>query len=156
MVPNQLTILLVDDNDDDILIVREAVSEIDGVEVAVAVHHGDEALRFLRREEPFQDARLPDLVLLDINMPKKNGFEYLADIKADPALRHIPVIMYTSSGREEDILHAYSLGACSYIVKPVEFGDLVSIVRHLASYWTRVSRLPQAWKPEPLSPYVKK
>lgn len=138
MGPARLAILLVDDNEDDIVIFREALAEsaANGIFIAATAHKGDEAIAYLRRQQP--SPQLPDLLLLDINMPMKNGFEVLAEIKADPLLRHLAVIIYTSSNRDEDVLRAYRLGACSYIVKPVEFNDLVTIVRHLESYWTLV------------------
>jgi CheY-like chemotaxis protein len=134
--------LLVDDNDDDIRIVQEALADVKLIDIVGVVRNGEEALAYLRREHNYKDAHAPDLILLDINMPKKNGFEVLLEIKAEPILRHIPVIMYTTSQQHEDILQAYMAGACSYISKPADFRELKEVMLNLERYWTRVSRLP--------------
>lgn len=146
MVRDPLRIMMIDDNADDFVILRAAFDEagVSGICLSASAHMGDEALTLLRRpEEDVLNPKRPQMILLDINLPKKNGFEILEEIKADPELRHLAVIMFTSSVREDDIARAYLAGACSYIVKPVEFSDLVTIVLQLEAYWTLVSRLPR-------------
>jgi CheY-like chemotaxis protein len=135
-------ILLVEDNDDDIVLVQECFAEAKFANPLHVVKDGEEAMAYLRREGEYKDATMPGLLLLDINMPKKNGFEVLSEIKSDPALRHLPVIMLTTSQREEDVVKSYSEGACSYVTKPVEFREFVRVIRHFALYWTLVARIP--------------
>lgn len=139
----RISLLLVDDNDDDICIAREALADAKGFEIVGVARDGDEALAYLRRETVYKNARMPDVMLLDINMPKKNGIEILLEIKADSALKHLPVIIYTTSQRDEDILGAYMAGACSYIAKPIEFAELKDVMKNLELYWTKVSRIPR-------------
>src|SRR5580765_2808369 len=105
--PALLEILVVDDNEDDVLLLRESFRELPHVSLTHAVHDGEQALAFLRREGEFASAVRPGLVLLDINMPKKNGFEVLAEMKDDPDLRAIPVVMLTTSNRDADVVTAY-------------------------------------------------
>lgn len=110
--------------------------------VIKAVRDGEEALTYLRRQEPYRDVAVPGLILLDINMPKTNGFEVLGAMKADPTLRSLPVVMLTTSDREEDILRSYADGACSYIGKPLDLDHFTKLVKHFELYWTSVARLP--------------
>jgi CheY-like chemotaxis protein len=135
-------ILLVEDNEDDIVLTQEAFTEARLVNVINTVRDGEEALAYLRREGKYKVARLPGLILLDINMPKKNGFEVLEAMKADPSLRSLPVIMLTTSDREEDIVCSYADGACSYIRKPVDLDRFVDVVKQFELYWTLVSQIP--------------
>jgi CheY-like chemotaxis protein len=135
-------ILLVDDNEDDLVIIQEAFTEAKLVNVINTVHDGEQALAYLRREGPYKVARRPGLLMLDINMPRKNGFEVLEAVKADATLRPLPVIMLTTSDREEDIVRSYGAGACSYIRKPVDVQQFTEVVKHFELYWTVVSRLP--------------
>ena len=136
-------LLLVDDNDDDdILIAQEALADARLIKIVGVARNGAEAMAYLRREHSFKDVQEPDMMLLDINMPKKNGIEVLQEIKADSALKHLPVIIYTTSQRDEDILRAYLAGACSYIPKPADFRELKDVMKNFELYWTRVSRLP--------------
>ena len=137
-----IEILLVEDSDDDIVILQEAFAESKLVHLVNVVRDGAEALAHLRREGKYKDARMPGLILLDINMPKKGGFEVLREIKADPALRHFLVIMLTVSDRDEDIVKSYATGACSYIRKPVDFDSLRKVINHFEIYWTLVADLP--------------
>lgn len=137
-----LEILLVEDNEDDVIMTLEAFAEVNLVNVVQVVKDGEAAMSFLHRQPPFADVDLPGLILLDINMPKKNGFEVLDDIKTDPKLRHIPVIMLTTSERERDIVRSYAKGACSYIAKPVGFESFVEVVKQFSLYWTLISRIP--------------
>ncbi len=138
-----LEILVVDDNEDDVLLLQESFRELPGVSLIYAVHDGEQALAFLRREGKFAAANRPGLVLLDINMPKKNGFEVLAEMKGDPLLRMIPVVMLTTSSRDADVQNAYSGGACSFVTKPVSFDRLKLIAGHFACYWTTVVQIPK-------------
>ena len=135
-------ILLAEDNDDDILLIRESFADAKIVNVLNVVKDGEEALAYLRQEGKYKDAIMPGLLLLDINMPKKNGFEVLREIKADPALRHLPVVMLTTSQSETDVVKSYSEGACSYIMKPARFEELGKVVKQFALYWALVSRIP--------------
>ena len=107
------------------------------------VSDGVEALAYLRQQEPFSDAVRPDLVLLDLNLPKRDGREVLAEIKGDESLRQIPVVVLTTSREEEDILRSYDLGANSFVSKPVGFASLVQIVSGIASYWFQLVELPR-------------
>jgi CheY-like chemotaxis protein len=141
--PPLLEILVVDDNEDDVLLLQESLRDEPAVNLLHAVHDGEEAIAFLRREGQFAAAPRPGLVLLDINMPKMNGFEVLQFMKADPLLRAIPVVMLTTSSREADILSAYSGGACSFVTKPVSFDRLKLIAGHFVCYWTTVVRVPR-------------
>lgn len=135
-------ILLVDDNDDDIIIIQEAFSETKLMKIKYRVRDGEEALAYLRQEDQYKVARRPDLVLFDINMPKKNGFEVLEVLKDDANLCSLPVIMLTTSGRDEDIIRSYGSGASSYIRKPFNLDEFVGICNEFEHYWTLVSRIP--------------
>jgi CheY-like chemotaxis protein len=137
-----MEILLVEDNEDDILLEQEALADAKLVNLMYVVRDGDEAIAYLRREGKYHDAKVPGLILLDINMPKKNGIEVLNEIKADPALVHIPVVMLTTSDSEADIVKSYAKGACSYITKPMDFDKFQEVVKQFALYWALVARIP--------------
>jgi CheY-like chemotaxis protein len=137
-----MEILLVEDNEDDILLEQEALADAKLVNLMCVVRDGEEALAYLRREGKYRDVQMPGLILLDINMPRKNGFEVLNEIKSDPALMHIPVIMLTTSDREADIVKSYAKGACSYITKPMDFDKFREVVKQFALYWVLVARVP--------------
>ncbi len=137
-----LEILLVEDNEDDIVLEREALADAKLVNLMSVVRDGEEAMAFLRREGRYQDAQVPGLILLDINMPRKNGFEVLNELKADPALVHIPVVMLTTSDSEADIVKSYAKGACSYITKPMDFDKFREVIKQFALYWALVARIP--------------
>jgi len=134
----------VDDSEDDVVLLQEAFADCSLVSFIEAIDDGEQALKYLRREAPFANARRPGLVLLDINMPKKNGFEVLAEMRADPRLSNVPVVMLTTSKQESDILRAYANGACSFISKPVSFDRMRRIAEQFALYWTLVSGVPSA------------
>jgi CheY-like chemotaxis protein len=142
MSAQPVEILLVEDNEDDILLEQEAIVEAKLVNLMYVVRDGEEAMAYLRREGKYQNAQLPGLILLDINMPKKNGFEVLNEIKADPALMHIPVVMLTTSDSESDIVKSYAKGACSFITKPMDFDKFREVIRRFALYWALVARVP--------------
>ncbi len=139
-----IEILIVDDSDDDVVLLKEAFSDCSMVEFIGAVEDGEQALKFLRREGVFENSRRPGLVLMDINMPRKNGFEVLSEMRADTQLSNVPVVMLTTSKQESDILRAYEGGACSFIAKPVSFDTMKSVARQFALYWTMVADIPQS------------
>jgi CheY-like chemotaxis protein len=137
-----MEILLVEDNEDDILLEQEALADAKLINLLYVVRDGEEAIAYLRRQGKYKNAPMPGLILLDINMPKKNGFEVLYEIKADPSLMHIPVIMLTTSDSEADIVKSYAKGACSFITKPMDFDKFRDVVRQFALYWALVARIP--------------
>lgn len=139
---HSIDILVVEDNDDDVVLIQAAFSEGKVINRLVFVRDGEEAMAYLRKQGAYATAPMPGMVLLDINMPKKNGFEVLADIKADPQLRALPVTMLTVSDREEDIVRSFDQGACSYIRKPVTLTRFIAVVKEFALYWSLVSRVP--------------
>ena len=142
MMSETVEILLVEDNEDDMILIDEAFAEAKLMNVIQKVRDGEEALTYLRREGRYGNAHRPGLVLLDINMPKKNGFEVLAAMKQDPRLRPIPVVMLTMSDREDDIVRSYTDGACSYVRKPMSVEEFARVVKEFELYWTLVSRIP--------------
>ena len=135
-------LLLVEDNDDDIVLIQEAFTGAKLLNVMQVVRDGEAALAYLRGKGKYRGVQQPGLILMDINMPKKNGFEVLEAMKADPLLQSLPVVMLTTSDREEDILRSYTSGACSYIRKPVGLNQFIEVVRQFELYWTLVSRIP--------------
>jgi two-component system response regulator len=140
--PRPVEILLVEDSPTDALLAQEALR---GGKVWNNVHlveDGEEALAFLHRAEPYAHVPRPDLILLDLNLPRKDGREVLAEIKADPSLKVIPVVVLTTSQDEEDILKAYGLYANCYITKPVDFQQFIEIVRSIEHFWFAVVTLP--------------
>ena len=135
-------ILLVEDNPADVDLTREAFEQGEvrsNLHVAV---DGIEALRFLRRQGHYSAAPRPDLILLDLNLPKKDGREVLAEIKQDPALRTIPVVILTSSAAEDDVMQSYDLHANSYIQKPANFSRFMDVVKAVETFWFAMARLP--------------
>lgn len=137
-----IRVLLVDDNPGDVDLAKETLQAGKlHLDIAVAVD-GIEALAHLRREPPHGDAHPPDLILLDLNLPRLGGREVLAQIKGDPALRAIPVVVLSSSDAEQDILKSYELGANCYVTKPVGLAAFQAIVRSVETFWFTVVRLP--------------
>jgi CheY-like chemotaxis protein len=136
------TILLVEDEADDILITRRAMNKANIISRLIIVNDGEEALKFLRREDEYKDAALPSLILLDLKMPKVNGFEVLKELKKDEKLRVLPVIVFTSSERNEDVELAYKLGCNSYVVKPVKFDEFIKVMEEIRRYWLETSEIP--------------
>lgn len=137
-------ILLVEDNPGDVRLTREALLESElNIELHV-VHDGEDALAFLRREGAYVDSRRPDLVLLDLNLPKLDGREVLARIRADVNLRRIPVVVLTVSTVEEDVLRSYDLAANCYISKPIDLDQFVTVVRAIEQFWFQIVKLPPA------------
>lgn len=130
-------ILMADDDPDDFFLAREAFRESGILSNFLLVADGEELMDYLYRRGKFEeveDAYLPDLILLDLNMPRKDGREVLAEIKRDPVLSRIPVVIFTTSGEEQDILHCHQLGASSYVTKPNTFDALVNVMKSLAGY----------------------
>ena len=137
-------VLLVEDNEADVRLTREALRE-PGPPVRLSyVADGEQALAFLRREEGYADAQRPDLVLLDLNLPRKNGLEVLDELRADPELASVPVVMLTSSAAEQDVRSCYALGARSYVVKPHELDAFMELIGAIRAFWLGVARLPAA------------
>ena len=140
-----LTILMADDDEDDRLLARDALAEAPVPATLRFVEDGGELLEYLRRERryaPPADAPHPSLVLLDLNMPRMGGMEALREIRGDPALRRIPVVVMSTSERHEDVARSYDLGANSFITKPVTFSGLVEVMRSLGDYWGGTVSLP--------------
>ena len=135
-------ILLVEDNPGDARLTREALCDAKIHNRLHTVADGIEALKFLRREGDFAQSPRPDLILLDLNLPKKSGREVLAEIKADPVLRAIPVVVLTTSQSEEDIIRSYDLHANCFITKPVDFAQFAAIVNRIEEFWFSIVRLP--------------
>jgi len=138
-------ILIADDDPDDRLLIKEALEEANLHNPIHFVEDGIELLDYLKREKKYRDlagTSLPGLVLLDLNMPRKNGIEALQEIKQDPRLRAIPVVVFTTSKAEEDILRAYRLGVNSFITKPINFQGLLETVEIISHYWFNIVELP--------------
>jgi len=139
---NHVDILLVEDSPSDILITREAFAEFKVLNTLHVVEDGVEALAFLNHAGKYDSAPRPDLILLDLNLPRKNGREVLAEIKSDPDLKHIPVVVLTTSHSEQDVLQAYDQHANCYIVKPVGFENFVGAMKSIRQFWFSIVTLP--------------
>ncbi len=147
-------ILLVEDSPSDTELTVEALREAKVANHLSIVEDGEKASQFLRRLGPFADAPRPDLIMLDLNLPRKDGREVLAEIKADDDLKTIPVVVLTTSRAEQDILRAYQLNANCYITKPVDFEQFLNVVRSIESFWLFVVSLPPVrLAPEALAPH---
>ena len=137
-----IEILLVEDNPGDVRLTREALAEAKVSNNLAVASDGVEALAYLRREAPHENATRPDLVLLDLNLPRKDGREVLGEIKADPQLRRLPVVVLTTSTAEQDILESYNLYANCYISKPVDLDQFLAIVTSIEDFWLTIVKLP--------------
>ncbi len=137
-----IEILLVEDNAGDVLLTQEALNEGKINNNLHVVMDGEEALEFLKKEGQYESAVTPDLILLDLNLPKKDGREVLKEIKASSTLKHIPVIILTTSNSQYDINNTYKLHANCYITKPVDFNQFVNIVKYIEQFWMKVVKLP--------------
>ena len=140
--PAPIDILLVEDDPGDVLMTREAFEHHKIRNALHVVSDGVEALEFLNREGGFGAAPRPGLILLDLNLPRKDGRELLGEIKRDPGLRTIPVVVLTTSEAEEDILRSYELHANAYVTKPVDFEKFIEVVRKIDDFWVTVVQLP--------------
>ncbi|MBI2810534.1 MAG: response regulator [Candidatus Melainabacteria bacterium] len=140
---NLINILLVDDNVDDVELTLKALRKTKMANHVTVIGDGIEALRYLRREDQYALASEPSLVLLDLNMPKKDGREVLFEMKADDRLRKIPVVILTTSEAEEDITKSYDLHANCYISKPVDLSQLIKVVQSLEDFWFGIVKLPK-------------
>lgn len=135
-------VLLVEDNPDDVLITKRAWKKGCIKNSLHVVNNGEEALQFLRREKDYADAPTPCLILLDLKMPRMDGFEALEEIKGDNELKSIPVIVLTSSDRDQDVERAYKLGCNSYIVKPINFENFIEAIVEINRYWLNICKMP--------------
>ncbi|MET8141920.1 response regulator [Sphaerisporangium sp. NPDC005288] len=138
-----IDVLLVEDDPGDVLLTKEAFEHNKVQNKLHVVSDGEQAMAFLRQEDPYFDAPRPDLILLDLNLPRKDGREVLEDIKADAALRSIPVVVLTTSEAEEDILRSYHLHANAYVAKPVDFDQFIKVVRQIDDFFVTVVKLPK-------------
>jgi CheY-like chemotaxis protein len=137
-----IDVLLIEDDPGDTLMVREAFSDNKVHNTLACMTDGVQAMRFLRREGEFADAPRPDLILLDLNLPRKDGRQVLAEIKGDPRLQTIPVVVLTTSQAEEDVLRSYELHANAYVTKPVDFDRFLAVVRQIDEFFLTVVKLP--------------
>ena len=138
-------ILMADDDPDDRMLARDALEECHVTNEMLFVEDGEDLMDYLRRRNKYADVRVsprPGLILLDLNMPRKNGREALQEIKNDPDLCRIPVVILTTSQSEEDVIRSYQLGANSYITKPVTFDGLVNVMQNLKNYWLQTVAVP--------------
>ncbi|QXJ22770.1 response regulator [Actinomadura graeca] len=141
--PRPIEVLLVEDDPGDILLTVEAFEHNKVNNSLHVVNDGEQAMAFLRREGDYADAPRPDLVLLDLNLPRKDGREVLHDVKNDGDLRRIPVVVLTTSEADEDILRSYDLHANAYVTKPVDFDRFISVVRKIDDFFVSVVKLPR-------------
>jgi two-component system, chemotaxis family, response regulator Rcp1 len=139
---HSIEILLVEDSPTDVLMTREALAQAKVLNQLHVVEDGVDAVDFLFRRGRFAQASRPDLIILDLNLPRKNGREVLAEIKADDELKIIPVVVLTTSNAEEDVIQAYGLHANCYVVKPLDFASFVQIVRDIGHFWFSVVAIP--------------
>ena len=137
-----IDVLLVEDDPGDTLMIREAFAENKVRNELACVADGVQAMQYLRREGEYADAPRPDLILLDLNLPRKDGREVLAEIKGDESLRSIPVVVLTTSQAEEDVLRSYDLHANAYVTKPVDFERFIEVVRQIDNFFVTVVKLP--------------
>jgi len=138
----QIEILLIEDNPGDARLTQEAMRAAKMTNVLHLVEDGVQAMEFLRRRSRFKDAPRPDLILLDLNLPKKDGRAVLAEVKTDPDLRRIPVVVLTTSRSEEDVMQAYDMHANAYVTKPVNLDQFMKIVALIDEFWLKVVTLP--------------
>jgi two-component system, chemotaxis family, response regulator Rcp1 len=135
-------ILMVEDNEGDVLLATEALKRAKVTNTLSVVPDGVEALAFLRKQGKYAGSARPDLILLDLNLPRVDGRQVLAEVKCDPDLRQIPIVVLTSSAAEQDIVKAYDLHANCYVVKPVDFSSLLQVVKTIEDFWFAIVKLP--------------
>ncbi len=139
----EIRILLVEDNEGDIVLTTQALKKANVTNIINVVKDGDVALKYLRKKGKFENAETPDLILLDINLPKIDGMEVLAEIKRDEKLLSIPVVMLTTSDSENDIVKSYNNHANCYITKPVDFKKFMEVVQMIKDFWISIVKLPK-------------
>jgi CheY-like chemotaxis protein len=139
-------ILLIEDNPGDVRLTREIMAESKVRNSLTVLDNGEDAMAYLRRQGRYRDMAPPDLILLDLNVPRKDGREVLAEMKADPDLRRIPVVVLTTSRAEEDILRTYDLHANCFITKPVDLDQFIKVVKSIEDFWLEIVKLPPAGK----------
>ncbi|RJX42815.1 response regulator [Halonotius aquaticus] len=142
-IDKPVEILLAEDNPGDVMLTRKALEQGKLANNLHVTTDGVDALEFLRQDGEYEDAPRPDLILLDLNMPRKDGQEVLEELRADDELRRIPVVVLTSSESEEDIVRSYELNANAYLTKPVDFDGFVEIVNRLENFWFQVVKFPE-------------
>ncbi len=140
---HSVDIVLVEDDPGDVLMTTEALEESKLLHTLNVLNDGEEAIRYLRREAPYENASRPDLVLLDLNLPRLDGREVLSIVKNDPALRSIPCVVLTTSDAEDDVACSYDLHANAYVTKPVDFNAFTAVVRQIDDFFFTIVRLPQ-------------
>lgn len=143
---SHITIVMADDDDDDYLLTKKALKESKLLNKLHRVKDGEELIEYLRHEGEYKDQgeyERPGIILLDLNMPRKDGREALKEIKSDPKLSNIPVVVFTTSKAEEDVYRTYQLGVNSFITKPVTFDNLIKVMQTLGTYWLEIVELPQ-------------
>lgn len=142
---DSIVILMADDDDDDFVLTQKALRESKLLNTLIRVRDGEELLDYLTNRGSYAESETlrPGVILLDLNMPRKDGREALKEIKSDPNLREIPVVVFTTSQAEEDIYRSYQLGVNSFITKPVTFENLISVMKALGRYWFEIVELPQ-------------
>jgi CheY-like chemotaxis protein len=140
--PRKIRVLLIDDSPDDELILRRAMRGTTMLENLQVVDDGDQAVDFLRRKGEYAGVFRPDLILLDLNLPRRDGWEVLEEIKADPSFNSIPVVVLTTADSPEEVCRAYRLQAASFITKPADFSSLERIMAALDEFWTSMASLP--------------
>ncbi|NQV01891.1 MAG: response regulator [Bacteroidia bacterium] len=141
-----IDILLVEDNPGDARLAKEALKDSKLRNNLFIVDDGEEAMMFLRKESPFEDVPRPDLILLDLNLPKKDGREVLKEIKTDENLKRIPVVILTMSKSEEDIFKTYNLHANCFITKPIDLNQFIKVVQSIENFWLTIVKLPNGAK----------
>ena len=142
IIGKPVQILLVEDNEGDVGLIEEVFEEARIRNILHVAEDGEEAILFLHREGKFSGSQRPDIILLDLNLPKKDGREVLREIKEDPNLKKIPVVILTTSGAEKDILRAYDLHANAYITKPLDFEQFTKVVESIGNFWLEIVKLP--------------
>ncbi|MFI7213380.1 response regulator [Micromonospora maritima] len=141
--PNPVRILVVDDDPGDVLMIEEALEESDVEKVIDVVADGEEAMEFLRREGRHVEAQRPDVILLDLNMPRMDGRQVLGEVKRDESLRTIPIVVLTTSNADTDVVSSYTLQANAYVTKPIDLDDFNDVVRRIDEFFGRVVVLPK-------------
>ncbi|TET27061.1 MAG: response regulator [Candidatus Bathyarchaeum sp.] len=142
--PPDCPILLVEDNPDDIMLTKRAFTKCQIQNKLYVTHDGEEAIQFLRKKGKYKDAPTPGIVLLDLKMPKLDGFEVLENIKSDDKLKTIPIVVLTVSARDKDIERSYKLGCNTFITKPASFKDFIETMMQIKRYWLIISKIPLA------------